>query len=170
VIGHVAVGKSVDFKTPANLTIVDGSPERKFVRELTSHENALKIDAWLKNTNTGFYSVEYAWKKGNKPKRGEFSPDFFIKQGDHVFVVEVKGDEEIGDPAPENLKKHEYATQHFKQLNEWLKKEKIVSRYQFNMISPRNYNIFFQKLREEGLVGFRSELDVAVEGADTPER
>jgi type III restriction enzyme len=160
--GRIRVEKSVDFKTPANLVIADATPERKFVRELTEHENALKIDAWLKNTPMGFYSVEYAWKKGNKPKRGEFSPDFFIKQGDSVCVVEVKGDEEITDPGAENLKKHEYATEHFNRLNDWLEKEKIPTRYQFNMISPKSYNVFFQKLREGGLAGFRSELDVAV--------
>jgi type III restriction enzyme len=160
--GRVVLEKSVDFKTPANLVIADATPERKFVRDLTGHENALKVDAWLKSTPMGFYSVEYAWKKGNKPKRGEFSPDFFIKQGGHVFVVEVKDDEEISDPAADNVKKHEYATEHFKRLNDWLEKEKIPTRYQFNMISPKSYNIFFQKLRGGGLAGFRSELDVAV--------
>lgn len=160
--GRAVVDKSVDFKTPANLVIADATPERKFVRALTGHENALKVDAWLKNTPMGFYSVEYAWKKGNKPKRGEFSPDFFIKQGEWVFVVEVKGDEEISDPAADNVKKHEYATEHFKRLNDWLEKEKISTRYEFNMISPKSYNVFFQKLRDGGLAGFRSELDVAV--------
>lgn len=160
--GRAVVDKSVDFKTPANLVIADATPERKFVRALTGHENTLKVDAWLKNTPMGFYSVEYAWKKGNKPKRGEFSPDFFIKQGEWVFVVEVKGDEEISDPAADNVKKHEYATEHFKRLNDWLEKEKISTRYEFNMISPKSYNIFFQKLRDGGLAGFRSELDVAV--------
>jgi type III restriction enzyme len=160
--GRVVVEHSVDFKTPANLVIADATPERKFVRELTGRENALKVEAWLKSTPMGFYSVEYAWKKGNKPKRGEFSPDFFIKQGGHVFVVEVKSDEELSDPAPDNVKKHEYATEHFKRLNDWLEKEKIPTRYQFNMISPKSYNIFFQKLRGGGLAGFRSELDVAV--------
>jgi type III restriction enzyme len=167
--GRVIVETSVDFKTPANIVIADATPERKFVRELTGRENALKIDAWLKNTPMGFYSVEYAWKKGNKPKRGEFSPDFFIKQGESVFVVEVKGDEEISDPAADNVKKHEYATEHFKRLNDWLEKEKIPTRYQFNMISPKSYNVFFQKLRNGGLGGFRSELDVGVAGADDGE-
>lgn len=33
------------------------------------------------------------------------------------------------------------------------------------MLSPKSYNVFFQKLREEGLVGFRSELDVALNKA-----
>ena len=73
--GRAVVEKSVDFKTPANLVIADATPERKFVRELTGHENAQKTDAWLKSTPMGFYSIEYAWKKGNKPKRGEFSFD-----------------------------------------------------------------------------------------------
>lgn len=160
--GRVLVDKSADFKTPANLVIADATPERKFVRELTGHQNALQVDGWLKNTAIGFYSIEYAWKKGNRPKRGEFSPDFFIKQGDNVFVIEIKGDEEISEPAADNIKKHEYATQHFKVLNEWLEQAQIPTRYQFNMISPKAFNVFFQKLREGELVGFRSGLDVAV--------
>jgi type III restriction enzyme len=163
--GRVIVEKSFDFKTPANLVIADATPERKFVRELTRRENASKIDAWLKNTPVGFYSIEFAWKKGNKPKRGEFSPDFFIKQGSNVFVVETKGDEEIHDPGADNVKKNEYATEHFRQLNEWLAREKIATRYQFNMISPKSYNVFFQKLRDGEVVGFRSQLDVALEGS-----
>ncbi len=156
------VSQSVDFKTPANLVIADAKPERKFIRELTRRENASKIDAWLKNTPMGFYSIEYAWKKGSRPKRGEFSPDFFIKQNDSIFVIEIKGDEQIDDPAGDNVKKYEYTTEHFKRLNDWLKKENIPTRYQFNMISPKSYNVFFQKLREGGLDKFRSELDVAM--------
>jgi type III restriction enzyme len=128
-------------------------------------ENARKFDAWLKNTPVGFYWIEYAWKKGNKPKRGEFSPDLFIKQGNQVFVVEIKGDEEIANPSADNVKKHEYATDHFERVNEWLKKTKNPTRYQFNIISPKSFNIFFQKLRDGGVVGFRSDLDVAMTNA-----
>jgi len=80
---------------------------------LCDRDNAKGVEAWLKNTPVGFYSVESAWKKGEHPKRGEFSPDFFIKRGDCVFIVEIKGDEEINDPAPENVKKHEFAAEHF---------------------------------------------------------
>jgi type III restriction enzyme len=132
----------------------------KFLRQLTSQENATKLDAWLKNTNVGFYSLEYAWKKGNKPKRGEFSPDFFIKQGDWIFVPEIKGDEEIADPSPETVKKHQYAMEHFERLNKWLKKEKVPTRYQFNMVTPKDFGKYFTKLRDQELEGFRSELDV----------
>lgn len=33
------------------------------------------------------------------------------------------------------------------------------------MLSPKSYGVFFQKLRDDKLAGFRSELDVAVAGA-----
>lgn len=162
VMGRLSITNSAHFKTPANLVIADAKPERTFVRELTNPDNAKKIDAWLKSTPTNFYWIEFAWKKGNKPKRGQFSPDFFIKQGDEIFVVEIKGDEEIADPSADNIKKHEYATDHFMRLNQWLEKAKISVRYQFNMISPKNFNAFFQKLRGGDAAGFRSDLDVAM--------
>jgi type III restriction enzyme len=160
--GREQVGNSSDFKTPANLVIADAMPERRFVRTLCERDNAKVVDAWLKNTPVGFYSIEYAWKKGEHPKRGEFSPDFFIKQANRVFVIEIKGNEEISDPSPENLKKYEFAAAHFQRLNEWLQKDGSVTRYQFNMLTPRDYGKFFAKLREGNLVGFRSELDVVM--------
>jgi type III restriction enzyme len=160
--GWQLVDNSSDFKTPANLVIADATPERRFVRTLCQRDNAKVVDAWLKNTPVGFYPIAYAWKKGVTPKRGEFSPDFFIKQGDCVFVVEIKGDEEISDSSPENVKKHGFAAEHFQRLNEWLQKDGSATRYQFNMLTPRGYGIFFTKLRERELAGFRSELDVAM--------
>lgn len=132
------------------------------MRMLCERENAHAIDAWLKNTSMRFYWIEYAWKKGNKAKRGDFSPDFFIKQGDRIFVVEIKGDEEISDFSVENQKKYEYAVSHFERLNAWLAKERFEVEYQFNFLSPRSYNRFFQLMREDGLARFRSELDVAL--------
>jgi type III restriction enzyme len=160
--GRLQISNSNDFRTPANLVIADARPERTFVRTLCDRDNAKVVDAWLKNTPVGFYFIQYAWKKGEHPKRGEFSPDFFIKQGDSVFVVEIKGDEEISDPSPENVKKNEFAIEHFQRLNEWLQKDGSATRYQFNMLTPRGYGIFFTKLREGELAGFRSELDVAM--------
>jgi type III restriction enzyme len=161
-LGRELVPNSNDFKTPANLVIADAAPERRFVRALCDRDNTTVVDAWLKNTPVGFYSTEYAWKKGEHPKRGEFSPDFFIKQGDRIFVVEIKGKEEINDPSPENVKKHEFASLHFQHLNEWLKNAGGATHYQFNMLTPRDYGKFFTKLREGELPDFRSELDVVM--------
>lgn len=64
------------------------------------------------------------------------------------------------------MKKHEYVSPHFARLNQWLEKENIPTRYQFNMVTPKDYGKFFTKLRKVELAGFRSELDVAIRGAE----
>lgn len=113
------------------------------------------------------YPIEFAWKKGEHPKRGEFNPDFFIKRGDVIHVIEIKGDEEIAQPSDENIKKQKYAVDHFDLLNKWLKKEKVPVRYQFNFLTPKDLNQFFQKLRENDSDGFRSKLDVSLSKAQS---
>jgi len=80
------------------VVIADHKPEREFVRRLIRPENAAVIDAWIKSTDRDFYAIEYAWRKGEHPKRGFFNPDFFIKVGKHVWVTEIKGDEELTEP------------------------------------------------------------------------
>lgn len=158
--GSEVVPNSHDFKTPCNMAIADATPERKFIRSLCERENARVIDSWLKNSPQRFYAIEYAWKKGEHPKRGEFSPDFFIKKGNTIYVVEIKDDSEIYDPSPENQKKLEYAQAHFSRLNEWLKEEGISTVYQLNFLTPKAFNRFFNQLRKDQAKGFRSELDV----------
>jgi type III restriction enzyme len=142
------------------MVIADWTPERTFIRLLCERENAQAIDGWLKNSPQRFYSVEYAWKKGEHPKRGEFSPDFFIKKGKTIYVVEIKEDSEINEPSPENQKKFEYARDHFERLNKWLKRDGVGMIYQLNFLTPKSFNRFFIQLRKNNVKGFRSELDV----------
>lgn len=163
--GRVKIANSHDFKTPCNMAIADATPERKFIRELCDRQNATVLDAWIKSAPQRYYAIEYAWKKGEHPKRGEFSPDFFIKKGDMIHVVEIKDDPEITDPSAENQKKFVYAQAHFERLNQWLGDAGIATRYQHNWLSPKCYNRFFQFIREDRAVGFRSELDVALHSA-----
>lgn len=160
--GREILANTHDFKTPCNLTIADATPERKFMRQLCERENSQALDAWLKSAPQRYYAIEYAWKKGEHPKRGEFSPDFFIKKGEMIYVVEIKDDSEITDTSPENQKKFEYAQAHFERLNQWLKSADSLVRYQHNWLSPRSYNPFFQLLREDKARDFRSELDVVL--------
>jgi len=160
--GTEMVSNVHDFKTPCNMVIADATPERRFIRLLCERDNAQMIDAWLKNSSQRFDALEYAWKKGEHPKRGEFSPDFFIKKVDSVYVVEIKDDDEISDPSPENQKKFEYARDHFQRLNEWLNKEEIDAKYQLNFLTPKSFNRFFIQLRKNEATGFRSELDVVL--------
>ena len=147
------------FKTPLNIVLAERRPERDFVRQLLKPENATAIDAWIKSTDQGFYEFEYAWRKGEHPKRGYFNPDFFIKKGNDILVIEIKGDEEIDDPSDENKGKYRYARQHFETLNQ----QQEESRYFFHFLTPRDYDAFFQFVREGNYEAFVSTLDAVLE-------
>jgi len=112
------IENAYNFKTSLNLAISDHKPERLFIKKLIAQENAKAIDSWIKSTDQDFYPIEYSWKKGEHPKRGRFNPDFFIKIGDNILVVEIKGDEEIREPSDENKAKFKAGKKHFQILNE----------------------------------------------------
>ncbi len=147
-----------NFKTPLNLAISDHKPERLFIRELIAQKNSIAIDSCLKSTDQDFYPIEYSWKKGEHPKRGRFNPDFFIKIGDNILVIEIKGDEEIREPSDENKAKYKAAKNHFKTLNEQQDKLK----YYFNFLTPEDYDYYFDHLRN-GNYNFSSKLDAELE-------
>jgi type III restriction enzyme len=149
-----------DFKTPLNAVIAAFEPERKFIRDLVNPENATCYDAWLKSTDARFYDIDYAWKKGEHPKRGKFNPDFFIQSGNLVIVAEIKGDEELHEPSEENRKKNEYAVAHFERVNQRLQEQNNPIRYKFTFLTERSFSKFFQSLREGKIASFRSDLDV----------
>jgi len=154
------VDNPLDMKTPQNAVIADSDNEKLFLRRLLEAEHVRACSAWLKNSSTRFYEIDYAWKKGEHPKRGKFSPDFFIRAGKRVIVVEIKGDEELTDTAPENFKKSEYALAHFARVNQHLTELGDALRYKFCFLSPSSFNTFFQELRGGNIDLFRSELDV----------
>jgi len=147
-----------NFKSPLNLAISDHKPERLFIRRLIAQENSKAVDSWLKSTDQDFYPIEYSWKKGEHPKRGRFNPDFFIKIGDSILVIEIKGDEEIREPSDENKAKYKAAKNHFKTLNEQQDKLK----YYFNFLTPEDYDYYFDHLRN-GNFNFSSKLDAELE-------
>jgi len=147
-----------NFKSPLNLAISDHKPERLFIRRLIAQENSKAVDSWLKSTDQDFYPIEYSWKKGEHPKRGRFNPDFFIKIGDSILVIEIKGDEEIREPSDENKAKYKAAKNHFKTLNEQQDKLK----YYFNFLTPEDYDYYFDHLRN-GNFNFSSKLDAKLE-------
>jgi type III restriction enzyme len=148
------------FKTPLIAAIADSGPEAQFFKQLRAAPNQEFITAWIKNTAVGFYQIDYYWKKGAHPKSGKFSPDFFIKGSDRILVIEIKGDEELDDPSPENIKKNEYAVAHFKRINDYLESRDDSTRYRFHFITPQNFITFFELLRQGRIEDFRSDLDV----------
>lgn len=152
----IEVGNKYNFKTPLNVALASYEPERKFIRGLTAEQTAKAIDAWIKSLDVGFYSIEYSWRKGEHPKQGSFNPDFFIKAGNDIIVVEIKMDSDVSD---ENKAKLRYSKEHFARVNE-LQKEQ---RYYFKFLSPGSYDLFFKALREKTYKNFRSELEAKLE-------
>lgn len=151
------VENKYNFKTPLNVVFSTSEPERRFIQGLTTERTAKAMDAWVKSLDVGFYSIEYSWRKGEHPKQGSFNPDFFIKVGDDIIVVEIKMDNDLSD---ENKAKLRYAREHFARVNE-LQKER---RYYFALLSPCSYDLFSKALQEKTYKDFKSELGAKLEG------
>ncbi|GAI13735.1 unnamed protein product, partial [marine sediment metagenome] len=146
------IENTFNFKTPLNMCFSSYGPERKFVKMLIRGEVAGVIDAWIKSLDIGFYSLEYSWRKGEHPKQGSFNPDFFIKIGNDILVIEVKMDRDVSD---ENKARLKYARAHFDRVNKLQSKYK----YYFKFISPESYDLFERALRMGEYRTFRSRLE-----------
>jgi type III restriction enzyme len=157
------------FKTPIDLVFSTRGPERNFISELIKKENAICIASWLKSKSQGFYSIEYSYTKGSHTNTFYFNPDFFVSlkrdNFEYISVVEIKSD---NDESDENRQKYIYAWEHFKALNDRLKKENIPQKYFFNFLSPSNYADYFAYLRDGRLIqgSYRSELDISLDPDD----
>lgn len=162
---HTNVKNRHDLKTPVSIVFSESTNEKKFIDHLKDGQNSRCIDAWIKSTSMNFYGIDYAWKKGEHPKRGKFNPDFFIKTGNNIVVVEIKDDEELKDPSEENIKKYEYANAHFLRINSELKKQKSNIQYFFHFLTPKDYPDFFDQIRIGKSNSYRSKLDVKLAGS-----
>jgi len=152
----IKVENKFNFKTPLNLVTVSHTPERKFVQNLILENISKAIDSWVKSTDTGFYSIEYVWRKGEHPKHAKFNPDFFIKIGKDVLVAEIKMDTDV---SPENKAKMKYARLHFERLNKLQKNRN----YFFKFLSPNSYDLFFKSINEGTYDNFKSELEAKLD-------
>ena len=156
------------FKTPMNIVLTKGAPERSFIEQLCKNDVANSIDSWIKSRDVGFYSIEYSWMKSSHKKVNNFNPDFFIKikKDDYIYyvVVEIKADDDISD---ENKAKYKCAVEHFEILNYKLEEKNIKEKYIFHFLSPSSYAQFFEYLKNGILLEdqsiFRCELENKLE-------
>jgi DNA or RNA helicases of superfamily II len=161
---HVMVTNRFNFKTPQDAIITSGQPETDFIKKLIQPEIASAIDAFIKSSDMNFYDFEYVWQKGSHHKTGKFNPDWFIKQGNTIIIVETKDDSQIADPDTENIGKNKAAISHFEILNQHFSKEGIDLSYKFAFLTPKDYDVFFEKILNRGTeeFNFNSQLDVSL--------
>ncbi len=145
-------------KTPVSVVLTKQEPERKFIETIVNSRVCEKINAWIKSRDQNFYSIEYSWRKGEHPTQSNFNPDFFLKFGDNIVVIEIKSDDDDSD---ENKAKYRWAKNHFEALNNELKKNKIKQRYFFHFLSPKSYVEFTDYLLDGRL--FKGEFRGSLE-------
>ncbi|MFH7580842.1 DEAD/DEAH box helicase family protein [Lactiplantibacillus plantarum] len=154
------ISNKYNFKTPQFAITVSGKPETVFLKRIIDAKVSEKIDSFIKSTDTNFYNFEYSWKKGTHQKHGQFNPDWFIKQNNNYIVVETKDDTQLTDPDPENIGKNKAAVNHFDFINKYLLEMGSNTKYKFIFLTPKNYDVFFEKLAAKEIMNFRSELDI----------
>ena len=146
-----------NFKTPLGLVYVSHVPECRFIKKLFTHAGA--IDSFIKNPDKSFYSFPYSYKPETRAKtktrQENFNPDFFLKKGNDIIVVEIKKD---GDDSKKNAAKYRDGKRHFDELNKALAARDIPQRYWFKFLTPTDYDDFFQVLQEGRYQSWRSEL------------
>lgn len=149
-------------KTPVSIVLTKQEPERKFVETIVGSKISEKIDAWIKSRDQNFYSIEFSWRKGEHPTQGYFNPDFFLKFGNNIVVVEIKMDDDDSD---ENKAKYRWAKEHFEILNAELKKQGTKQKYFFHFVSPSSYAEFAEYVLDGRLFKgeFRSDIEDKLE-------
>lgn len=156
---HYPVENKYMFKTPQYGIVTTGTPEKLFLDNLLKDEIVQEIDSFIKSDDMNFYRISYVWQKGTHHKTGQFNPDWFIKQGDTIIVVETKDDSQIADPDPENIGKNKAALKHFEQINKYYEERGENTRYKFNFLTPKDYDIFFGMLKNKESMDYFSHLD-----------
>jgi type III restriction enzyme len=158
------VGNSYDFRSPVNLVLTDHQPERRFAQKLFQARNAKALRSWVKAPDSGFYEIEYAFQEGGvgRSKRGRFNLDFFLwlKDVDVIVACEVKAD---GDDSWRNKGKMAAAHAHFTEVNRLLAKQGSSRKYVVHIVTPKDFDKFFEQLRNAEPHAFRSSLQAVLD-------
>lgn len=118
-------------------------PEIKFIEGLENCDDELQW--WFKNSKGESKYFGIAYKKANGHYYS-FYPDFILKTKKEVLIIEIKDDEYY---SADNGLKLQAGKDYIKRNNH---KEKI----RFNIISPIDYDNFFQLLQAQELTKFKS--------------
>jgi type III restriction enzyme len=156
--GKVVPTKADDaaYRSPTNMVVVSYRPERLFVETtLLDPAVARQLSGWIKNPDSGFWWIPYEMPSG--PDAGDerkFNPDFLCAESvvriggnGHVYVIEIKSDEESEAVTAAKTVHGEAYIEH---LNEMLDAHEHDDRprYSFHLLTPQDYATFKAWLRE----------------------
>lgn len=153
-------------KTPLNINIAWSWPERDFIKLLVDEKYIDVIDWFFKSKDNWFYDLEYSWRKWEHNVFLKFNPDFFIKSGKQILVIEIKWNESEKESSRDFIKnraKYSQAKKHFELLNKELKEMWIEQKYYFHFCSPNDYKIFFKYLLKWNIDKYSSRLEAEYE-------
>jgi len=121
-------------------------PERHFITALENTDDELQW--WFKNSygESKYFSIAY--KKANGHFYG-FYPDFILKTKKETLIVEIKDNKDF---KAENALKLRAGQDYVKRYSH---KEKIS----FHILSPDDYDNFFQLLKDQELSNFKSTFE-----------
>jgi len=153
----IEINEDREYKTPLDIIILNGNSEIKFGKLLVRKENSKFIDAWIKSRDVGFYTFPYIYRPGTHSISREFNPDFFIKIGNDILVVEIKTEQDKSDA---NKAKARSAKKYFNELN----KKQSKYKYYFYFLSDFYFNEFFEKIRSKKYKDYKSKYHLELEG------
>lgn len=138
--------KKLFVKKNKNGKIELSNPEVDFIKELDKTDD--DILWWFKNGVSESKYFGIAYKKSDGFHYG-FYPDFLIKTKKETIIVEIKDDKDF---KPENALKLQAGRNYISRVQN---KEKV----RFYMLSPIDYNRFFNLLKDQDLDKFKSTFE-----------
>jgi len=125
-------------------------PERIFIEGLEKTDDELQW--WFKNSygESKYFSIAY--KKANGHYYS-FYPDFILKTKKETLIVEIKDDNDF--KVAENALK-------LRASQDYLAKYKHKEKLRFYILSPNDYDNFFQRLQSQDLDKFKSLFETGL--------
>lgn len=138
--------KKLFVKKNINGKIELSKPEQLFIEELEKTDD--DVLWWYKNYHgeSKYYGIAYL---NTENLHYAFYPDFIIKTKKEILIVEIKDDKDF---KPENLRKLQAG-------RDYLDRHKHKEKLRFNIISPNDYDNFFQLLKNQELEKFKSSFE-----------
>lgn len=130
-------------KVNKNNKIEFSKPEMNFIEQLDKTDD--DILWWFKNGVSESKYFGIAYKKSDNHYYG-FYPDFIVKSKKETLIIEIKDDKDF---KPENALKLQAGRNYISRV----KNNEIV---RFYMLSPLDYDIFFNHLKNQELDNFKS--------------